>query len=135
MVSINPLNLFKKTVKVQENVDKNEYVELQIEKETEPVPKLYVKVYSVSKYEDSDTIVEEIRGGSSILIIKSNELKNKDNDEFTRFLAKIKKTADAVGAQIVGIDETLFVVAPSFVKIEKGALPTSNPPSNPEIPQ
>lgn len=122
--SLNPFKAFRKTVNIQPS-ETNEYVELEIEKETEPTPKLYMKVFSVSKYEDADLIIDEIRGGSSIIIIRANDLRNRDEQELTRFLAKIKKTADAVGAQIVGVDENLFIIAPSFVKIEKG-----NPPPN-----
>ncbi len=117
---INPIKLIKKPIKLEQNVQPGEYVELEISKDTEPTPKLYVKVFSVSRYEDADTIINELREGSSIIIIKAKDLYTHDQEELKRFISKIKKTADAISAQIIGIDESYFIVAPSFVKIEKG---------------
>jgi SepF-like predicted cell division protein (DUF552 family) len=128
---LNPLKLIKKPIKIEQNVQPGEYIELEISRESEPTPKLFVKVFSVAKYEDSDAIINELREGSSIIIIKAKELYAHDQEELKRFIAKIKKTADAVGAQIIGIDESYFIVAPSFVKVEKGEV-MQTPPGTPQ---
>ena len=39
---------------------------------------------------------------------------------FERTISKLKKSADAAEAQIIGVDEDYLLVVPDFVKVEKG---------------
>ncbi len=112
------LNLFRKKVNVQ---DSGQYVELEVEKTDKPSAKVFVKYFVISKYEDSSAILDDIRSGYTLLFLKVKELREKGGiEELKRTISKIKRTADATGAQIVGIDEDYLLVIPDFVKVEKG---------------
>ncbi|MDP8012704.1 MAG: cell division protein SepF [Nanoarchaeota archaeon] len=112
------LNLFKKKVNVQ---DSGQYVELEVEKADKPSAKVFVKYFVISKYEDSNAIMDDIRSGYTLLFLKVKELREKGGiEELKRTISRIKRTSDATGAQIVGVDEDYLLVVPDFVKVEKG---------------
>ncbi len=112
------LNIFKKRVDVDES---KEYVELEVDQKEKPAAKLFVKYYTLVKFEDAGAILNDIRSGYSLSFIKIKELKEKGGmEELKRTITKLKRSADAAEAQIVGIDEDYVLIVPNFVKVEKG---------------
>ncbi|MCL5101570.1 MAG: cell division protein SepF [Candidatus Parvarchaeota archaeon] len=112
------LNLFKKKVDLQES---NEYVELEVDQKSKPTTKLYVKYYSLVKFEDASSVLNDIRSGSTLSFIKVKDIREKGGlDELKRTISKMKRSADAAEAQIVGIDEDYILVVPNFVNVSKG---------------
>ncbi|MCL4399207.1 cell division protein SepF [Candidatus Parvarchaeota archaeon] len=112
------LNIFRKNVNVE---DSNEYVELEVEQGEKPMPKLYVKYYKLVKFEEAGAILNDIRSGYVLSFIKMKELREKGGiEELKRTISKLKRSADASDAQIVGVDEDYIIIVPNFVKVEKG---------------
>ncbi len=121
------LNLFKKKVNLEES---KEYVELEVDQRDKPTTKLFVKYYSLIKFEDASSVLNDIRSGSTLSFIKVKELKEKGGiDELKRTITKMKRSADAAEAQIVGIDEDYVLIVPNFVKVEKGDVLVQKPMS------
>ena len=112
------LNLFRKQVNLEES---KEYVELEVDQKEKPIAKLYVKYYTLAKFEDSSSVLNDIRSGSTLSFIKVKEIREKGGmDELKRTITKMKRSSDASDAQIVGIDEDYILIVPNFVKVEKG---------------
>lgn len=119
------LNLFKKRVNLQES---NEYVELEVDQKSKPATKLYVKYYSLVKFEDASAVLNDIRSGSTLSFIKVKEIREKGGlDELKRTISKLKRSSDAAEAQIVGIDEDYILVVPNFVNVSKGDVLSQKP--------
>jgi SepF-like predicted cell division protein (DUF552 family) len=119
------LNIFKKNVKIE---DSNEYVELEVNPSDKPAAKIFVKYYAIVKFEDVSPILNDIRSGYTIAFIKAKELREKGGlDELKRTISKIKKSADASEAQVIGVDEDYILVVPNFVKVEKGQILQDQP--------
>ena len=119
------LNLFRKQINLEES---KEYVELEVDQKEKPVAKLYVKYYTLVKFEDSGSVLNDIRSGSTLSFIKIKEIREKGGmDELKRTITKMKRSADASDAQIVGIDEDYIIIVPNFVKVEKGDVLTQKP--------
>ncbi len=117
----NFLNLFKKNVNVESSNQNSDYVELEVDQGDKPMPKIFVKYYNVNKFEDASSILNDIRSGYTLSFIKVKELREKGGvDELKRTISKLKKSSDAAGAQIIGVDEDYLLVVPDFVKVEKG---------------
>ncbi len=117
------LNVFKRKVDLE---DSNEYVELEVEQKDKPTTKLFVKYYTVNKFEDSASVLNDIRSGYTLSFVRVKDLREKGGiDELKRTISKLKKSADAAEAQIVGIDEDYVLIVPNFVKVEKGNVLTN----------
>jgi SepF-like predicted cell division protein (DUF552 family) len=119
------VNLFRRNVNLEES---KEYVELEVDQKDKPTTKLYVKYYALVKFEDASAVLNDIRSGSTLLFIKIKDVKEKGGlDELKRTISKMKRTADAAEAQIVGIDEDYILIVPNFVKVEKGDILSQKP--------
>jgi SepF-like predicted cell division protein (DUF552 family) len=117
----NFLNIFKKNVNVDSSSPGSDYVELEVEQGDKPMAKIYVKYYNINKFEDASSILNDIRSGYTLSFIKVKEIREKGGiDELKRTISKLKKSADAAEAQIIGVDEDYLLVVPDFVKVEKG---------------
>ncbi len=124
MVSLpfdNFLNIFKKNVNVNSSNQSGDYVELEVDQNDKPLPKIFVKYYNLNKFEDASGILNDIRSGYTLSFIKVKEIRDKGGlDELKRTISKLKKSADAAEAQIIGVDEDYLLIVPDFVKVEKG---------------
>ena len=96
----------------------NEYVEIDLEQETNKDNKVRVRVFVLKRYEDVNSILNALREGYTIAIVDFRTLKQKDPIELKRAVSKIKKTVDALEGSIAG-HENLVIATPSFAKIYK----------------
>jgi len=108
------LNVFKK------RGEEEEYLELQMEEETERKGKIKIVVENLSSFGDSDKIQERIREGK-IVFVKIRELKEKDLGELKRAVSRISKTCAAVGGDIAGVGEEWIIATPGFAMIERSS--------------
>ena len=96
----------------------DEYLEIDLEQESEKPNKVIVRLFTLRQYEDVDDILNALREGYTIAIIDFKALKQKDPIELKRAVSKIKKTADALEGSIAG-HENFVIVTPSFARIHK----------------
>ncbi len=101
-----------------------DYLEIDLEKE-EKSTKVLVKLFTLKKYDDVNTILNVLREGYTIAIIDIKVLKSKDPIELKRAVSKIKKTADALEGNIAGFGENLLIVTPPFAQILKDETPST----------
>ncbi|MCL5420583.1 MAG: cell division protein SepF [Candidatus Parvarchaeota archaeon] len=117
----NFLNLFKKNVNVNSSGKDSDYIELEVDQGDKPMAKVFVKYYNLNKFEDASPVLNDIRSGYTLSFIKVKEIREKGGvEELKRTISKLKKSADAAEAQIIGVDEDYLLVVPDFVKVEKG---------------
>ncbi len=95
-----------------------DYVEIDLDKE-EKDNKVWVKLFTLKKYEDVNVILNSLREGYTIAVIDIKILKQKDPIELKRAVSKLKKTTDALEGNIAGFGENLLIVTPSFANIQK----------------
>jgi len=96
----------------------NDYVEVSPQKDASKA-KVQIKYIVLTDYADIKPILDYVREGFYIVFAKIKELKAKDVTELKRAILKIKKTCEAVGGDVVGIDEDFILVVPSFARVSK----------------
>lgn len=99
-----------------------DYLEIDLGKE-EAQQKVFVKLFALKDYEEVNNILNFLREGYTIAVIDIKTLRQRDPIELKRAISKIKKTSDAMEGNIAGFGENVVIVAPSFAKIHKEAMP------------
>ncbi len=84
--------------------ENEEYVEVKPKKDYLNAKKV-IKYFIISDYSDIKTILDYMREGNTIIFANIKTLKGKDITELKRAIQKIKRTCEAVGGDIVGIEE------------------------------
>ena len=109
--------------KKEEPADREEveagYVELRDEKPIEKQATIQIRYFVMNSFENVKDVLEFLRDGTSICIIKIRTLKEKDINELKRAIAKIKKVVEVMEGDVVGMDEDYLIASPSFVKFSK----------------
>ncbi|MEM5821189.1 MAG: cell division protein SepF [Candidatus Aenigmatarchaeota archaeon] len=78
------------------------------------------KVYVLKLRDFNDTYqVQNLLREGYIVVLSIKELRMKDVSELKRSVDRIKKTVEAIGGDIVGVEEDLIIATPSGVKIER----------------
>jgi len=95
-----------------------EYIEVDLGSQAKKA-KIIVKPFILTKFEDTNAILNSLREGYTIAVIDIRPLKAKDIIEVKRAISKIKKTADALEGDIAGFGEGIVIVTPSFAEIAK----------------
>jgi SepF-like predicted cell division protein (DUF552 family) len=99
-------------------MEPQDYIEVEPEK-SKAGAKIYVKYFVIKDYADIKPLLDRVREGYSIIFAKVKALRTKDMTELKRVITKIKRTCEAVGGDILGIDEDYIVIVPSFAKVSK----------------
>ena len=100
------------------DVSEAEYIEVDLGTQVKKA-KIIVKPFILTKFEDTNSILNSLREGYTIAVIDIRPLKAKDIIEVKRAISKIKKTADALEGDIAGFGEGIVIVTPSFAEITK----------------
>src|SRR3989344_1661306 len=77
----------------------SEYLEIDLGKE-EKEQRVTVKLFVLKDYEETTSILNDLREGYTIAIIDIKVLRQKDPIELKRAISKIKKTIDALEGNI-----------------------------------
>ena len=101
-----------------EMVDDVDYIELDA-REDENSGKLMIKIETLSEFQDTERIQNEIRKGH-IVWVKIKALKEKDMTELKRAVDRLRKTCIALNGDIAGIDEDFLVLTPENVHVHRG---------------
>jgi SepF-like predicted cell division protein (DUF552 family) len=116
-------SLFGKPTEVVPIVGDNssdEYIELEPGAVLDRTAKIFVKYFVLTEYTDIKPILDSLRDGYTIAMVKIGPLRAKDIVELKRAVSKIKKTTDAIDGDVVGIDEDWIVAVPGFVQVYRG---------------
>jgi len=111
------------------DINEAEYIEVDLGQAAKKA-KIIVKPFILTKFEDTNNILNSLREGYTIAVIDIRPLKAKDIIEVKRAISKIKKTADALEGDIAGFGEGIVIVTPSFAEIAKVPI-VEKKPENP----
>ncbi|MEM5830662.1 MAG: cell division protein SepF [Candidatus Aenigmatarchaeota archaeon] len=78
------------------------------------------KVYVMKLKDFNDTYqVQNLLREGYVVILSIKELKTKDVNELKRSIDRIRKTVEAIGGDIVGVEEDIIIATPSGIKVER----------------
>ena len=89
---------------------------------TQPASKkLKVLTAVVERFQDTERILDYLRTGEYVLLLKVKPLRDKDITELKRAINRIRTHCEATGADVAALDESWIVVVPSTIFIERAA--------------
>ena len=94
---------------------KEDYVELEAEEESKS-GKVPIEVEKIVEYSDCGRLQKKLRDGT-IMLVNIKQLKNDNMPELKRAVERLKRTADAIGGEIVGAGDDWIIVTPRVGKI------------------
>jgi SepF-like predicted cell division protein (DUF552 family) len=83
--------------------------------------KLKVLTAVVEKFQDTERILDYLRTGEYILLLKVKPLRDKDITELKRAINRIRTHCEATGADVAALDDSWIVVVPQSIFIERAA--------------
>ena len=83
--------------------------------------KLKVLTAVVEKFQDTERVLDYLRTGEYILLLKVKPLRDKDITELKRAINRIRTHCEATGADVAALDESWIVVVPQSIFIERAA--------------
>lgn len=87
---------------------------------TPSTSKLKVLTAVVEKFQDTERVLDYLRTGEYVLLLKVKALKDKDVTELKRAVNRLRTHCEATGADIAALDETWIVIVPPTIHIERG---------------
>jgi SepF-like predicted cell division protein (DUF552 family) len=80
--------------------------------------KIKIYVTKVNEYADTEKILNLLRQ-NNIVVVSIRDLRKRDMAELKRIVDRIKRTVEAIGGDIIGVEEDLIIATPSIAKIER----------------
>jgi SepF-like predicted cell division protein (DUF552 family) len=108
------------TVKIPGENKGEEFIELEPEEMRKKAAKIFIKYFVLTDFSDIKPVIDSLREGYTVALLKIRPLKDKDMSELKRAINKIKRTAEAIDGEIVGIDEDWIIAVPNFIEVFKG---------------
>lgn len=104
-----------------EETENKDFIELTpTAEEDKNTAKIILKYYLLKDFSDIKNVLDDIRTGYTIGLLNVRALKEKNMNELKRTIEKIKKTSNALGGDLIGLDEKWVIIRPSYVDIKKG---------------
>jgi SepF-like predicted cell division protein (DUF552 family) len=97
-----------------------EYVELEPNEMRKKAAKIFVKYFVLTDFADIKGVIDSLREGYTVALMKIRPLREKDMNELKRAISKVKRTCEAIDGEVVGIDEDWIIAVPNFVEVFKG---------------
>lgn len=117
---------FVKAFSVKPSMGDGDFIEIDTTEAQKNTAKILVKFFNLTDYNEVKEILDTVRDGYSICLIKVKTLREKDITDLKRAVSKIKRTCTAAQCDVVGIDENYIVTVPDFVDVVKGSLSSVN---------
>lgn len=100
--------------------DEKDFIELGPDEPKQKGAKIFVKYFILTDFGDIKPVIDSLREGYTIALMKIKPLKDKDMNELKRAISKVKRTCEAIDGEIVGIDEDWIIAVPNFIEVFKG---------------
>ena len=114
------LNKLSGKAVIKKEGNEEEFIELEPETMHSKSAKVFVKYFILTDFADIKPVIDSLREGYTIALIKIKPLKDKDMNELKRAISKVKRTCEAIDGEIVGIDEDWIIAVPNFIEVYKG---------------
>lgn len=102
-----------------EKTEGESFIELGPTGDEKRTAKILLKCYVLRDFSDIKDVIDDIRTGYIIGLMKIKALKEKNVNELKRSIDKLKKTCIALEGDLVGLDENWVLAVPSYVDIKK----------------
>jgi len=99
--------------------EKDDFIELSPKGDEKNMPKALLKIYELNNFDDIKDVIDCVRNGYTMCMIRIAGLHEKDRIELKRAILKLKKTLQVLGGDVVGVDENWVIALPSFIEIAK----------------
>jgi SepF-like predicted cell division protein (DUF552 family) len=108
---------------IKKIVEKIKGKKVEEEGEVEILPeeeerKVKIYVTKVNEYSDTEKILNLLRQ-NNIVVVSIRDLRKRDMTELKRIVDRIRRTVEAIGGDIIGVEEDLIIATPSIAKIER----------------
>ena len=108
---------------IKKIVEKIKGKKVEEEGEVEILPeeeerKVKIYVTKVNEYSDTEKILNLLRQ-NNIVVVSIRDLRKRDMAELKRIVDRIRRTVEAIGGDIIGVEEDLIIATPSIAKIER----------------
>jgi len=110
------MGLLDKIMGKGEEEQGEEFVEVSPEEEKNQVN---VKIDTMTSFADAERVLQHLREGH-VIFLRIRELREKNINELKRAVEKIKKTANAMNGDMVGVDEDFLIITPQYARIYRG---------------
>ena len=111
----------------EDQLESEEYVELDTSSSKQRDQKVIVRPFVISDFSDVKEILDVLRESYTIALVNIKPLKDKDLLELKRAINKLKKTCEAVEGDIAGFGDDYIVVTPHFAEIYRGSGGATSP--------
>ncbi len=101
-----------------EPVEGSDVIEIGMKK-IEDASKVSLQMATLEKFGDTENILQLLRNGDKILLVKISILREKDMTELKRSINRIKTHCAATGGDMAAIDDNWIVIVPPVVGIER----------------
>lgn len=88
-------------------------------KEAASAEPLSLQIEKLEAFQDTEHILESLRTGKRILLIKIAPLKEKDMTELKRAINRFKTSCAATGSDLAAIDDNWVILVPPTVGLER----------------
>lgn len=88
-------------------------------KKTDEETKISLQMANLEKFGDTENILQLLRNGDKIILVKISMLREKDMTELKRSINRIKTHCAATGGDMAAIDDNWIVIVPPVVGIER----------------
>ncbi|HII15272.1 MAG TPA: cell division protein SepF [Nanoarchaeota archaeon] len=109
------VNWVKEKVRIP-SANSGEFIEMEHAKAE---PKVSIKTYQLTCFDDTKRIVSELREGRTIMLIDVSPIKEKDIIDLKRSVNKLKTATAEMGGEIAGLGGDWLLIAPMFAEIWK----------------
>lgn len=83
---------------------------------------LKLKLLILESYSDTEDILNLLRDGDTMVVVKINALREKDMNELKRAINRMKTHCAATGAQMAALDDSWIIIVPPTVELEHSLL-------------
>ncbi len=96
----------------------DDIIEVDLKEGGEP-KKLALHMSVLERFQDTEPVLQLLRGGHKIVMVKISPLREKDMTELKRSINRLKTHCAATGGDLAAIDDNWIIIVPPSVAIEK----------------
>lgn len=83
--------------------------------------KMKILTANLDKFQDTERVLDYLRTGEYVLLLKVKSLRDKDITELKRAINRIKTHCEATGSDIAALDDSWVVAVPQTIFIERAS--------------
>ena len=78
-----------------------------------------VVVDTLRSFDEIEKVQNALRDGK-VVFLRIKEMRDADINELKRSVDRLKKTCNAMGGDIAGVDEDVLIITPNYAKVFRG---------------